>query len=142
MQVPFAIEVKRLLCCCVADTRQHFCSDVTNFWSECVFPLRSQNGGRKMGKNLKPLCVKCGSPIPALGDVLRAPGLFCDDACEQSKADDDTWEVLNWLLSGDAPAVARAGLASRPDRPQLVHIRFCERIAFLIHSTAYSLHTR
>ncbi len=52
------------------------------------------------------LCVKCGRPIQALGDVLRAPGLFGDDACEQSKADDDTWEVLNWLLSGDAPAVA------------------------------------
>ncbi len=59
-----------------------------------------------MGNNLKRVCEKCGRSIQALGDVLRAPGLFCDDACEQSKADDGTWEVLNWLLSGDASSIA------------------------------------
>jgi hypothetical protein len=60
-----------------------------------------------MGNYLKAVCEKCGRPIQALGDVLRAPtGLFCDDACERSKADDDAWEVLKWLVGGNEPAVS------------------------------------
>ncbi len=58
-----------------------------------------------MDRRLERMCEKCGRPIQALADALRAPGLFCDDVCDQSKAEDGTWQVLKWLVSGEEPAV-------------------------------------
>ncbi len=60
-----------------------------------------------MDRRLERMCEKCGRPIPALADVLRAPGLFCDDVCEQSKAEDDTWEMLKWLVSNEESPVSQ-----------------------------------
>ncbi len=43
----------------------------------------------------------------ALADALRAAGLFCDDVCEQSKTEDDTWEMLKWLVSSEESPVSQ-----------------------------------
>ncbi len=64
---------------------------------------RDRNVGTKMDRRW--MCEKCRRPIQALGDALRAPGLFCDNISEQSKAGDGTWQVLKWLVSGEEPAV-------------------------------------
>jgi hypothetical protein len=61
-----------------------------------------------MGNSLERVCEKCGRPILALAYMLRSHNrsLFCDDPCEQSRTDDEISQVLNWLVSGEEPAVA------------------------------------
>jgi hypothetical protein len=62
----------------------------------------------KMGDHLKRVCGNCGRPILALAYRLRSHDrlLFCDDACEQGRADDEILHVLTWLVGADEPAVA------------------------------------
>jgi hypothetical protein len=70
-----------------------------------MLPASNRNGGTKMDRRLERMCEKCGRPIQTLADALRAPGLFCDDVCEQSKMEDDTWELLKWLVSSEESPV-------------------------------------